>query len=225
MESARGFKDAIYEQLALIGKAVSSPRRLELIDLLCQGPRTVEALAEETNQTLANTSQHLQVLRSARLVDATKEGHYVTYSLVDDEVCQFFRSLRNIAESHLADIERTTREFFKDRDVMEPVEGADLLERVRSGEATVIDVRPPDEYRSGHIPGAISLPLTELERRLKELPHESEIVAYCRGPYCLLAVEAVELLHAHGYEASRLKEGVPDWKAQGLDIEVGDKAV
>ncbi len=224
MESARGFKDAIYEQLAHIGKAVSSPRRLELIDLLSQGPHTVEALAGESGQTLANTSQHLQILRSARLVEAEKEGNFVTYSLADDEVCQFFQSLRSIAESHLAEIERTTREFFGNRDEMEQVEAVDLLERVRSGEATVIDVRPPDEYNAGHIAGAISLPLSELEQRFKELPRDREIVAYCRGRYCVLAVEAVELLLAHGFRASRLSDGVHDWKARGLKIAVGEKA-
>lgn len=218
----RVFKDAIYEQLARIGKAVASPRRLELLDLLAQGPRTVEALARETGQSVANTSQHLQALRAARLVTAEKRGLFVTCRLADNEVAEFFRGLRRVAESRLAEIERVTRAFLGQHGLLEPVDRAALVERVRQGKVTVLDVRPASEYRTGHIPGAISVPLAELERRLGELPKRREIVAYCRGPYCVLALEAVGRLRARGYRAVRLEDGVPDWRARGFPIAVGE---
>ena len=218
---ARRFKDAIYAQLSRIGKALASPTRLELLDLLAQGPRTVDALARQAGQSIANTSHHLQVLRRARLVEAEKEGVHVTYRLADEEVGTFFRALRHLAESHLAEIEVVTREFLKGREAMEPVDRERLLDRVRHGEVTVLDVRPPEEYGAGHIPGAISIPIDELERRLAELPKEREIVAYCRGPYCVMALEAVELLLARGFRAIRLEDGVPDWRAHGFTVEVG----
>ncbi len=219
---ARRFRDAIYGQFARIGKALASPRRLELLDLLCQGPRTVEALAQQAGQSLATTSHHLQVLRAARLVDAEKEGVFVTYCLADDEVCTFFRALRGLAESRLAELEQVARVFLEDRETMEVINSNVLLDRVRRGEVTVLDVRPPEEFRAGHIPGAISVPLDGLERRLEELPRDREIVAYCRGPYCVLALEAVETLKAHGFRAVRMKDGVPDWRAQGFDVVVGE---
>lgn len=218
----RAFKDAVYHELGRIGKALASPRRLELLDLLCQGPRTVEALAQAIDQSLANTSQHLQVLRSARLVEAEKKGVHVEYRLADEMVCDFYRSLRLLAESRLAEVERVAREFLAERGAMEPVDREDLLERVLRGEVTVIDVRPREEYRAGHIPGAISLPLGELDRRLAELPRGREVVAYCRGPYCVLAVEAVELLRARGFKAARLEHGVPDWRALGHPVAAGE---
>ena len=218
---ARRFKDAIYAQLARIGKALASPARLELLDLLAQGPRTVEALARQAGQSVANTSHHLQVLRRARLVEAEKEGVHVTCRLADEEVGTFFRALRHLAESHLAEIEVVTREFLKGREAMEPVDRERLLDRVRHGEVTVLDVRPPEEYDAGHIPGAISVPIDELERRLAELPRDREIVAYCRGPYCVMAIEAVELLLSRGFRAIRLEDGVPDWQARGFKVEVG----
>ena len=223
MTSSRQFKDAIYEQFARIGKAVSSPRRLELLDLLCQGPRTVEALARAVDQSVANTSQHLQVLRRARLVEAERKGVAVTYRLADAEVCHFFRSLRRLAEERLAQVERVTRQFLEERGTMEPVDRDALLERVRRGEVTVLDVRPPEEYRAGHIAGAISVPLGELDRRLAELPRDREIVAYCRGPYCVLAIEAVKVLRERGFEAMRLEDGVPDWRARGYAVAVGEE--
>lgn len=221
---ARRFKDAIYEQLARIGKATSSPRRLELLDLLAQGPRTVEALAEEAGQTLANTSQHLQILKDARLVEAKKHGLYVTYRVADLRVTQFYRELRLLAESRVAEIARVTKEFLKSRGQFEAVDQEALMARVAAGEARVIDVRPVEEYRAGHIPGAISFPMVELERRLAELPKRREIVAYCRGPYCVLAVEAVTRLRAKGYRAVRLEAGIPDWRARGLTVVTGDEA-
>lgn len=220
----RQFKDAIYEQLGRIGKALASPRRLELLDLLCQGPRTVEALAAAADQSVANTSQHLQVLRRARLVEADKDGVHVRYRLADPMVCDFYRSLRVLAESRLAEVERVTREFLEERGAMEPVDREALLARVRRGEVTVLDVRPAEEYLAGHIPGAISVPLSELDRRLADLPRDREIVAYCRGPYCVLAIEAVERLRARGLRAVRLEHGVPDWRALGFPVAVGEGA-
>lgn len=222
MTSPREFKDAIYGEFARIGKAVSSPRRLELLDLLCQGPRTVEMLAELTGQSIANTSHHLQVLRATRLVEGDKEGVHVRYRLADQDVCVFYQGLRQLAEAHLAEIESVTRDFLARRGVMEPVDSEDLLERVRRGEVTVLDVRPSEEYRAAHIPGALSIPLDDLERRLGELPRDREVVAYCRGPYCVLAVEAVEVLKAHGFRAVRLEDGVPDWRARGFEVGVGE---
>lgn len=219
----RRFKTAIYEQFARIGKAIANPSRLELLDLLCQGPRTVEALANEANLGLANTSQHLKALRVARLVEAEKAGLYVTYRLADEQVCQFFRSLRSLAETHLADIREITREFLADRKGLEPVDREALLNKVRDGAVTVLDVRPAEEYRAGHIPGALSIPLKELERRLSDLPRKRDIVAYCRGPYCVLAVEAVELLRARGFSAFRLEQSVQDWRAEGLPVLVGEE--
>jgi rhodanese-related sulfurtransferase len=215
---ARRFKEAIYDQLARISKALASPRRLELLDLLAQSPRTVQRLARETGQTVANTSQHLQVLRQVRLVQAEKRGLYVTYRLPDEQVADFYRSLRVLAESRVGDIERITRDFLVARGLLEPVDQEALVAKVARGEATVIDVRPEEEYRAGHIAGAISFPLAQLEGRLMELPKDREIVAYCRGPYCVLAVEAVRRLRARGFRAVRLEAGVVDWRARGLPV-------
>ncbi|MGD2217504.1 MAG: metalloregulator ArsR/SmtB family transcription factor [Gemmatimonadales bacterium] len=222
--SGRQYKDAIYEQFGRIGKGLASARRLELLDILCQGPRTVEALASAVDQSVANTSQHLQVLRRARLVEAEKEGVHVTYRLADQMVCDFFRSLRVLAESRLAEIEHVTREFLEGRGTMEAVDREVLLARVRSGEVTILDVRPTEEYRAGHIPGALSVPLSELDRKLAHLPRDRDIVAYCRGPYCVLAIEAIERLRARGFTAARLEHGVPDWRALGYPVVVGEEA-
>jgi len=219
----RRFKSAIYEQFSRLGKAISNPSRLELLDLLCQGPRTVENLAKEAGLGLANTSQHLKALREARLVAAEKEGLFVRYRLADEEVCQFFRSLRSLAESRLAEIGEITRRFMESRQGLLPVDRKELLAKVREGAVTVLDVRPPEEYIAGHLPGALSIPLKELERRLADLPHDREIVAYCRGRYCVLAIEAVEMLRAHGFTAFRLEEGVSDWQALGLPVAIGGR--
>ena len=216
----RQFKDAIYEQFSRIGKAVSSPKRLELLDLLCQGAKNVETLAQETGLTLANTSQHLQTLRTARLIEAEKEGLYVTYRLADQMVCEFFRSMRVLAENRLAEVDMIKRRFLEGREDMEPVNRDDLLQRVLKGAVTVLDVRPVEEYRTGHIPGALSVPLMHLKELLSQLPVDQEIVAYCRGPYCVLAVQAVEMLREQGFRAVRLEEGVQDWRAMGLPVEI-----
>lgn len=214
----RRFKDAIYEQLARLGKALSAPKRLELLDLLSQGPRTVEALAEQAALSVANASQHLQVLRAARLVDAKRKGLYVEYRLAGHEVSGFFLALRGLAQARLAEVDQITREYFEPRGAMEAIEGDELLRRVKAGEVTVLDVRPPEEYRAGHIPGALSIPVGELHARLKELPKGREVVAYCRGPYCVMAVDAVELLRTKGFTAHRMEHGVIDWRARGWRV-------
>jgi rhodanese-related sulfurtransferase len=219
----RQFKDAIYEQFSRIGKAVSSPKRLELLDLLCQGDKNVETLARETGLSVANTSQHLQTLRAARLVEAEKEGFYVTYRLADQMVCEFFRSMRVLAENRLAEIEMIKRQFLEGREGMEPIDRDGLLHRVAKGAITVLDVRPVQEYRTGHIPGALSVPLYKLKKILSKLPKDQEIVAYCRGPYCVLSVQAVEILRENGFKAIRLEEGVQDWMAMGFTVAIGEE--
>ncbi|MCP4622132.1 MAG: metalloregulator ArsR/SmtB family transcription factor [bacterium] len=219
----RAFKDAIYDQFARIGKAVSSPKRLELLDILCQGPRTVDVLAKETSLTVANASQHLQVLRTARLVDTEKKGLFVIYRLADQAVCEFFHAMRVLAERRLADVEQIKRRFLEGREGMEPVNREALLGLVREGAVTVLDVRPTEEFNAGHIRGAISLPLKELEQHLSDLPRDQEIVAYCRGPYCVLSMQAVEILRAEGFKAVRIEEGIQDFRAMGFPIAVNEE--
>lgn len=221
LPARRHYKNRIYQELARVVKALASPTRLELVDLLAQGPRTVERLAGESGQSVANTSQHLQVLRGARLVEGEKAGLFVTYRLADPGVTDAFLGVRALAETRIAEIERLTREFLHSRGLFEPVDRDALIARVARGEVTILDVRPAEEYRAGHIPGAISVPLADLERRLAELPRTREIVAYCRGPYCVLAIEAVARLTASGFRAVRLEDGVPDWRARGLPVAVG----
>ncbi len=218
----RQFKDAIYEQFSRIGKAVSSPKRLELLDLICQGEKTVETLSRETGLSVANTSQHLQTLKTARLIKAEKEGLYVKYRLADARVCEFFRSMRVLAEHRLAEVDMIKRRFLEGKEGMEPVNRDDLMRRVIDGDVTVLDVRPVEEYRAGHIPGALSVPLDHLKEILAKLPVDQEIVAYCRGPYCILAVRAVEVLREMGFNAIRLEESVQDWRAMGFPVEMGD---
>lgn len=216
--SQRRFKDQVYEQIARISKAAAAPKRLELLDLLSQGPRTVEVLADLAAITVGNASQHLKILRAARLVDAQKQGLYVEYRLAGDEVANFFVALRTLARSRLAEVERITREYLEGRNALEAVEGDELVRRVRSGEVTVIDVRPVEEYRAGHIPGARSIPISELAGRLQEVPKGREVVAYCRGPYCVMAAEAVNLLRSRGFVAHRMEQGVADWRARGWRV-------
>ena len=215
----RRHKDALYEQLARIGKALAAPRRLELLDLLGQAPRTVEGLAEQTGMSIANTSQHLQVLRAAGLVEAEKAGLYVTYRLASQEVAEFSLGLRSLAETRLAEMEHVRRQFFATEDGIDAVGGKELLDRVRRGQAVLLDVRPAEEFDAAHIPGAVSIPHDELKRRLPELSKSRKIVAYCRGPYCVFAAEAVKLLRSRGFKATRIEDGVADWRARGLPIE------
>jgi rhodanese-related sulfurtransferase len=214
-------KKDLYEQLARLGKAVASAARLELLDLLCQGPRTVETLAREAGLTVANTSQHLRALHAARLVETEKAGLFVTYRLADESVCAFFQTLRSLGETRLAEVESILRQFREAPDSLEPVEKKTLVSRIRKGEVILLDVRPEEEYRAAHIAGAVSVPLKELTARLSKLPRGKDIVAYCRGPYCVLAVEAVKTLRAKGYRAMRLEDGVPEWRAQGLPVVAG----
>lgn len=214
----RQFKDEIYEQVARISRAAAAPKRLELLDLLAQSPRSVETLASLAGITIGNASQHLKILRAARLVDASRHGPYVEYRLADEAVAHFFVALRSLATSRLAEIERVTNEYFARRGELEGIPGNELVRRVRGGEVTVLDVRPVEEYAAGHIPGAHSIPVGELARRLKELPKDREVVAYCRGPYCVMAAEAVELLRRRGFRAHRMEQGVADWRARGWRV-------
>jgi rhodanese-related sulfurtransferase/DNA-binding transcriptional ArsR family regulator len=219
---ATPLKTAVYQQIARIGQATASPGRLELLDLLSQGARTVEMLARQTGHSVATTSHHLQVLRRARLVDAEKAGLYVTYRLADRQVGDFLLDLRRLAESRLAEIEQVTRQYLEERGALEPVDNDELVRRVRGGEVTLIDVRPREEYVAGHIPGALSVPLADLANRVGELRKRRDIVAYCRGPYCVMALDAVDLLRRKGFRAHRLEHGVPEWRARGWRVDMGD---
>lgn len=212
----------LYRELARIGQAMASPARLGLLDLLRQGPRTVEALAREAGLTLANASQHLKVLRQARLVDTEKRGVFVTYRLADEAVEGFYRALRSLATARLTEVQQIARAFADKRGSFEPIDRRRLVRRLRAGEVMLLDVRPAEEYRAGHIPGAVSLPLKDLDKRLKSLPKGREIVAYCRGPYCVFAPEAVTILRRHGYDARPMDEGVTEWRAHGLPVAVGE---
>jgi rhodanese-related sulfurtransferase len=214
-------KKDLYEQLSRLGKAVASPARLQLLDLLSQGPRTVESLARVAGLTLANASQHLRVLHASRLVETEKSGLFVTYRLADDSVCGFFQNMRSLGENRLAEVDSILRQFRESPDSLEPVKKDTLMKRVRTGEIILLDVRPEEEYRAAHISGAVSAPLKELRTRLSKLPRGKEIVAYCRGPYCVLAVEAVRMLRAKGFQAARLEDGVPEWRAQGRPVAAG----
>ncbi len=220
--NSRMFKDQIYGQFSRIGKALASPKRLELLDLLGQGERTVEKLAREASLSVANCSRHLQVLHEARLVETHKEGLYVFYRLADEAVGAFWLVFRRLCEDRLAEVERIVKDYFESPQDFEPLSRQELFERVRAGRVIVLDVRPVEEYRAGHIPRAISVPVDELEQRLGAFPKDQEIIAYCRGPYCLFAVRAVELLRRQGFTARRFHEGVPEWKAAGLPVSVGE---
>ena len=215
----REFKDRLYGELGRIASAIGSPRRLELVDLLAQGERSVEELATQAGLSVANTSRHLQILRAARLVDSRKQGLRVYYRLAEAEVFDVSRAIRRLAERRLADLDRLVAEHLGSRDTLEPVAREELLRRMRDGRAVVVDVRPRQEYRAGHIRGALSIPVDEVDRRLAELPRRKEIVAYCRGPYCVMAYDAVARLRARGRRARRLVDGWPEWRSAGLPVE------
>jgi rhodanese-related sulfurtransferase/DNA-binding transcriptional ArsR family regulator len=221
MSQLASAKHDLIEQFARVGKAVSSPTRLELLDLLAQGQKSVETLARQAGLSVTNTSNHLKELRTSGLVVRRKEGAFVYYQLADLAVHEFLRCLQNVAARQLAEARQIVKDYFAEPDALEPVSATVLLERLRSDDVVVLDVRPEDEYESGHIPGAISIPVRELERRLSELPPEKEIVAYCRGPYCVMSLQAVDILHARGFRARRLQEGVPDWRLAGLNVSEG----
>lgn len=219
VQNKRHFKDQLYAQFARIGKALSNPHRLELLELLAQGERAVEDLASEANLPIANASQHLQVLRAAQLVDVRRDGLYAYYRLSDERVFRVWQALRDLGELQLAEINRLVQSFLQDRGALQSINAAELVERIETGDVLVLDVRPELEYRSGHIPEARSIPIDELEARLSEVPRDQEIIAYCRGPYCVFADEAVTLLQEHGYRARRLIDGLPDWQALNLPVE------
>lgn len=217
--SGKNAKVALFEQLAIVAKALSHPIRLELMEHLGQGERRVEALAELVGHSLANTSHHLLVLRRAGLADARKQGVYVFYRLSGDDVVDLLGAHRRTAERHNAEIERVLSGYFRERDDMEPLSRQELLRRAKDGVVTVLDVRPRGEFEAGHLPGAINIPLADLGKRLKSLPKGQEVVAYCRGAYCVLSFEAVAELRQEGYKARRLEEGFPEWKVAGLPVE------
>jgi len=220
-DTHREFKSRLYAQFARVGKALGSPHRLEILELLGQGERTVDSLASEIGTSIANISQHLQALRRAALVESRKQGLFVHYRLADPAVSDLCRALRTVSERQLAELDRLVRDHFGDRGVAEPVSMPELLKRARSSEVVILDTRPPGEYEAGHIAGAISVPVADLRRRLKALPKNKEYVAYCRGPYCVYADQAVEFLQARGRRARRLLEGFPEWRAAGLPVESG----
>ena len=219
MSSTREPKQALFEQLAVIARALGSAARLEMLDFLAQGERSVEELAEAAKLSVANTSKHLQQLKATGLVVADRDGKRIRYRLSDDRVLDAIRDLRILAQAHLDQVEDLVSSFLRSRDALEPVQSLELLERARHGLVTVIDVRPPEEYAQGHIAGALNVPLDKLKRRLKELPRDREIVAYCRGPWCVLSYEAVARLRKAGIEARRLEDGLPEWRRAGLPVE------
>ncbi|MCR4386661.1 MULTISPECIES: ArsR/SmtB family transcription factor [Bacillus amyloliquefaciens group] len=208
----RNLKDLLYQEFARIGKSLSSPKRLEILDVLTQGPKTVEALAKSTNMSIANVSQHLKTLFNSRMVNYKKEGNYVIYELADEIIADFLTSFHALSEKQLVEVQQIKQEFLNDKLGMEGVTLSELKERMEKGEILLLDVRPAEEYEKAHIPGAISIPIQELENKLSSLPPNCEVVAYCRGPYCLMSAEAVEILRANGIHAFRLEEGVRDWK-------------
>lgn len=209
-------KRAVFENLARLGTALSSAVRLELLELLAQGERGVDELATLTGASVANTSQHLQKLKQVGLIVGRREAQFVKYRLAGVEVIALFDALGVAGQAYLTDVERIVRLYFTAKDDLEPVPAADLLERVKKGLVTVLDVRPPEEFAAGHVPGAVNIPIHELERRLAELPKRKEVVAYCRGPYCLMSYDAVQLLRQRGLKARRLEDGLPEWRLAGL---------
>ena len=218
--SSTGPKHAIYENLAEVAQALGHPHRLELLEHLAQGVRSVEELSVRAHLTFANTSRHLQILRRARLVETERRGKHVLYRLAGDaEVVALMKALGRVGERNIAEIGRVVTDYFQARDALEPVSRDDLVARLHDDLVTVLDVRPEDEFALGHLPGALNVPLAELERRLSELPKGREVIAYCRGPYCVLSFEAVAALRAKGYRVRRLEDGYPEWKAAGLPVE------
>jgi rhodanese-related sulfurtransferase/predicted transcriptional regulator len=218
--SSTGPKQAIYESLAEVAQALGHSHRLELLEHLAQGVRSVEELAARAHLSFANTSRHLQILRRARLVETERRGKHVLYRLAGDaEVVALIKALGRVGERNVAEVDRVMADYFRARDALEPVSREDLVSRLHDGIVTVLDVRPEDEFAVGHLPGALNIPLGELERRLRELPADREVIAYCRGPYCVLSFEAVAALRARGYLVRRLEDGYPEWKAAGLPVE------
>ena len=215
----REFKDRLFEQFARVGKALASPKRLEIVDLLAQGERTVEEIAKETAMSVASASQHLQTLKGARMVEVRREGLYAHYRLADEDVFRTWQAIRVLGEARLAEVDRVVETYLEDRDALKALDATELMERLSEGSVVVLDVRPEEEYRAGHIPGARSVPVDALEAALQTLPRDREMVAYCRGPYCVFSDEAVAFLRSRGYRARRLQQGLPDWRAAGMPVE------
>ena len=216
--SSNGPKQALFEQFALIARTLGHPHRLDLLEQLAQGERTVEQLAGKIGLSIANASQHLQRMARAGLVASRRDGKFVNYRLSDDAVLEALAALRKIGERNVAEVERVVRSYFDQRDGFEPVTRKELLKRSRAATVTILDVRPADEFALGHLPGALNIPLRALQSRLSELKRDNEIVAYCRGPYCVLSYEAVAALRKHGFNARRLEDGFPEWRAAGLPV-------
>jgi len=214
-------KQALFAQFAIVAKAVAHPHRLELLEQLAQGERSVEVLANRIRVSIANASQHLQHMRRAGLLIARRDGKFVFYRLSDNAVLDLLASVRRIAEQNSAEVDLVVRSYFQDRDNLESVSRTELMDRLKAGLVTVLDLRPEDEFALGHLPGAINIQLGELQMRLADLDPEQEIVAYCRGPYCVLSYEAVALLRARGFKVRRLEDGLPEWRAAGLPVETG----
>lgn len=213
-------KQALFAEFAAVARAIGHPARLEILESLAQGERGVDALSSRLAMPIANTSQHLQQLRRAGLVASRRDGKFILYRLADDQVLALLSTLRQVAERNIAEVEKIVRGYFSERDNMEPIARVELLERMRSGLVTVLDVRPVDEFAAGHVPGAVNMQLGELEARLVEFKSAHEIVAYCRGAYCVLSFEAVAKLRARGFKARRLEDGMPEWRAAGLPVEL-----
>jgi rhodanese-related sulfurtransferase/DNA-binding transcriptional ArsR family regulator len=218
MPNPRGPKQTLFEHLATVARAMGSAARLELLDFLAQGERSVEELAQVSGLSVANTSKHLQQLKSAGLVQARRDGKHIRYTLGEERVLDAVAALRGIAQVQVQAVEELMTSYLKRRDALEPVPAGELLERVRAGLVTVIDVRPPEEYAQGHVAGALNVPLERLEERLGELPANREVVAYCRGPWCVLSYEAVARLRQAGFAARRLQDGLPEWRRAGLPV-------
>src|SRR5207247_3355542 len=220
---SRSAKTALFDEFALLAQALANGRRLEIVDVLANGERTVERLAAETGLSVANASQHLQVLREVGLVRRRRDGTRIYYELRDAEVFDLWRNLRSVAAQHRAEVSKLADAYLGARDSLEPVTRVELLRRLKRGEDVVVDVRPAEEFAAGHLPPAISIPLAELRRRLRELPRDKEVVAYCRGPYCAFADKAVRVLHQAGFRVRRLVDGLPEWRAAGLPVVSGSK--
>jgi len=216
--SSQGPKQVLFAQFAAVAKTLGHAHRLELLEQLAQGERSVEVLAQKAGLSIANASQHLQQMRRAGLVASRRDGKFVYYQLADDSVLDVLAALRRVAERNVAEVEQVVRSYFNERDAMEAISREELLQRSRAGAVTVLDVRPEDEFALGHLPGAVNIPLRALEKRLSELDPANEIVAYCRGPYCVLSYEAVAALRARGFKVRRLEDGLPEWRAAGLPV-------
>lgn len=216
---SREFKDLVFEQFAKIAQAFSAPKRLEIIEILSQGERDVDSLSKQVSMTIANTSRHLQILKHARLLETRREGVRIFYRIADEDVANCWLGLQSLAEKRSAEVKETARAFFDERDSMEPITKEELIKRTKNNDAIILDVRPYQEYQNGHIPGSLSIPLSELKNRLGEIPKNRDVVAYCRGPYCVLSAEAMTILRNAGFQAMRLKEGLPEWREAGLPVE------